>query len=70
MLVGAEDSQRNLAVTTANGTVHLNAKPDVLECGVPDAVSFGSIVKSISGLEVVLRNRRFEAVGHAHGKTV
>jgi hypothetical protein len=70
MLVRAEDSQRNVAITTANRAVHLNAKPDVLECSVPHAVSFGSIVKGISGLEVVLRNRRLEAVRHAHGETV
>ncbi len=70
MLVGTEDCQRNLAVTTASGAVHLKAKSDVLEGGVPHTVSFGSIVKRISRLEVVLRDGRLKAVEHAHGKTL
>jgi len=70
MRVGTEDCQRNLAITTASGAVHVNAKSDALERGVPHTVSFGSIVKCISGLEVVLRDGRLKAVEHAHGKTL
>ena len=70
MLVGTEDCQRNLAIATASGAVHLNAKSDVLERGVPHTVSFGSIVKRVSGLEVVLRDGRLKAVEHAHGETL
>lgn len=70
MLVGAENCQCNIAFTATSGALHLNAKPDVLECGVPHAVSFGSIVQRISGLEAVLRDRRLETVEYAHGKTI
>jgi hypothetical protein len=70
MLVGTEDCQRNLAMTIASGALHLNAKSDVLERGVPHTVSFGSIVKRIAGLEVALRDGRLKAVEHAHSKTL